>query len=357
MKNALKTVFINLMVFAVFFIGIELLGQLGYILMKKKFLASNLVNQSEVFEKHPYLVGRPKASVTVTKEGKTITTTNVHTRWTGANPDDKDLIRIGVFGGSTTFGTGVTDKDSWPALLQKELGNQYAIINYGVPGYSTAENVVQMALIAPEKQPHIVVFYEGWNDIRNYHTQELGADYYGHGIKQYESLNIPNASRLKDIFKNTFSTVWFTDWISRKIKNKQKLTVNTFEEPDHFVDKIYLRNLKTLKMLSNNIEARPIFIPQVLNYKEFNERKEITPWSKHIKNKAMSSLMNRFNTYMNELCFDEEEGMVLNDVLEQNWDSIDFVDEGHFSKSGGEKFSQIVAHYIRKIDDQKTVKH
>ena len=102
---------------------------------------------------------------------------------------------MAVVGGSTTFGTRVTDADTWPWLLQERLGDGYAVANYGVPGYSTAENIIQMALVVPEARPRVVVFYEGWNDIRNYHWPGFQPDYYSHGMTQSDTLLPATADR------------------------------------------------------------------------------------------------------------------------------------------------------------------
>lgn len=52
------------------------------------------------------------------------------------------------------------------------------------------KQIVQMALIVPEFKPHFVIVYHGCNDIRNYHEEDLGADYYGHSIRQFKNLSI-----------------------------------------------------------------------------------------------------------------------------------------------------------------------
>lgn len=91
----------------------------------------------------------------MSSEPISITSTDIHTRWTEAPADDQNVISVAVLGGSTTFGTRVTDADSWPALLQDMLGDGYAVTNYGVSGYSTAEAIIQMALIVPETEPNV----------------------------------------------------------------------------------------------------------------------------------------------------------------------------------------------------------
>ena len=307
MKKALTIIVINFAILCTLIVSIEISSQLVYLAKFGNFLFST---HESAFELHPYLAGRLKAaSVLVGKNNTTIKTTSFHTRWTGANQDDTELIRIAILGGSTAFGTLVTDEDSWPALLQAHLGKGFSVTNYGVPGSSTAEAIIQMAFIVPEKRPHIVVFYEGWNDIRNYHEKELGADYYGHGMRQYESLNllISHFHRMK----NSFATVWLIDVIKNKLTKPPENSFEIFTEPDLFVDKIYIRNLRTLKLLAQNIHAFCVFIPQVLNYSSYGENEGSKQWTRHIKNDAMPTLMERFNSHMYGLCTQRESNCVV----------------------------------------------
>jgi hypothetical protein len=45
--------------------------------------------------------------------------------------------------------------------LEKELGPGYEVINLGVPGYSTVENLIQTALILPSLNPDVAIFLCG----------------------------------------------------------------------------------------------------------------------------------------------------------------------------------------------------
>lgn len=44
---------------------------------------------------------------------------------------EQNEYRIACFGGSTTYGFGVAENESWPAQLQKQLGKSYSVINLG----------------------------------------------------------------------------------------------------------------------------------------------------------------------------------------------------------------------------------
>lgn len=343
MKRLFIRIFVNVGVLFTLLIIIETCGQITYLLKTR--------HNAHVFELHPYLVGRPKKNYIAQKDNKEVTTTNIYTRWTGAPEDDSHLIRVAVLGGSTAFGNKVTDRDSWPALLQDKLGDRFSVINFGVPGYSTAEAIIQMALIVPEVKPQIIILNEGWNDIHNYHETDLGADYYAHGIRQYVNLDIPsykNGNLLEVLYK--FSTI---GKLASKIKLKLSRLIRPcpkFDTPDPFVDRIYVRNLKTLKLLSEETATYTLLVPQVLNYESLLEMKEpegCNEWARHIKNSALPRLMDRFNLLMQSVCpNDDSKCTFLNSVLKVKWNSQDFVDDGHLSRDGGEKLAGVISQVI-----------
>ncbi|PKK90100.1 MAG: hypothetical protein CVV64_11315 [Candidatus Wallbacteria bacterium HGW-Wallbacteria-1] len=354
--NFTKIIVINFAVFSTILVGTEIAGQFIYLAKNRTFLAWKKPSlHSKVFEIHPFLAGRLKSSIfEMNSNGISITTTKSNTRWTGASNIDGDLIRVAILGGSTVFGTGVTDSESWPALLQKKLGDKYAVINYGVPGYSTVENIIQMALIVPEVKPHIVIFYEGWNDIKNYHEKDLGVDYYAHGISQYSNLNIPLFEYKEKIYtlQRTFVIPLLIDKLKQTLFPPEIVKDSISGIPDFFVDDIYSRNLRTLKVLSLNINARAVFVPQILNYSFYSASAGSRPWTKHIKSSSMFSLMTKFNECMERAISSEDKNCVFFDsVLKIQWKPDDFLDEGHFSLAGGIKFSDSISVLIRNEFD------
>src|SRR5688572_22571807 len=174
----LKLIRINFLVFLGILVFLEIAGQVISLIKNKQLLFDDpeVRARHEMFRAHPYL------SVTLNKnfnhtfktgsEYHSVKTTELGTRWTGADLKDTSKIRIVCIGGSTTFCTGVKDEDSWPAVLQRKLGDKYAVINFGVPAYKSVEAIIQLALFVPEVKPDIVVMYMGWNDLFNYHREE-----------------------------------------------------------------------------------------------------------------------------------------------------------------------------------------
>jgi lysophospholipase L1-like esterase len=354
-KRALYVVYFNLALFCVLLVGIEVAGQVGFFLVHGYPIVESDWHTGlyeNLFEPHPFLVGRPRANAIVSAEGKTVSTTDLHTRWTGAPREAETRIRVAVLGGSTTFGTRVDDVDSWPAQLQQQLGDDYAVYNFGVPGYASSEAIIQMALVVPEVRPHIVVYYLGWNDIRNYHDARLGPDYYSHGLQQYSALALPihpregafaRMARVSAVFK-------LAGRLSRAIQNVPDVVATPVAEPDTFVDRIYLRNLRTLNSLAAAAGAHAVFIPQILNDEHFRGRAGSRFWSPRIVDDAMPRLMARLNSVMDDVCPSGGKSCSVLDIAHAHtWSPAHFVDDGHLNGEGGRQFAGVLADHIRTL--------
>ncbi|MBI3450759.1 MAG: SGNH/GDSL hydrolase family protein [Acidobacteria bacterium] len=91
--------------------------------------------------------------------------------------------RVLCVGGSTTFGAGIVgDENTWPARLEAKLAAarpdlRVEVWNAGVPGYTTAENVIYLSLRLVDFRPDLVVFYEGYNDFKPNRHPGFRSDY------------------------------------------------------------------------------------------------------------------------------------------------------------------------------------
>ncbi|HOW96864.1 MAG TPA: GDSL-type esterase/lipase family protein [Kiritimatiellia bacterium] len=92
--------------------------------------------------------------------------------WTRATPHDplRRTFRVFVFGGSTTWGTGVRDEYTVPSWLARILSEEYGldveVTNFGEIGYvSTQELILLLRQIQQGNLPDLAIFYDGVNDI------------------------------------------------------------------------------------------------------------------------------------------------------------------------------------------------
>ena len=75
-----------------------------------------------------------------------------------------------------TFGWGVGDRQTWPALLQKSLG--LAVRNASVPGYTTWQGARVLDEVTLPERPRVVMLCHGVNDVsklRFFGTDTKGA--------------------------------------------------------------------------------------------------------------------------------------------------------------------------------------
>jgi lysophospholipase L1-like esterase len=362
MRNRLFYAYLTLANTLLLLLALEGAGQLVYRVTLGHWVFSPWPGDLAVlqaFERHPYTVVRMRPGISTTGisrvdgDSVTVTATAEGTRWTGAPPRDSAQVVVATVGGSTTFGTGVNDSDTWPALLQERLGDGFAVINYGMPGFSTAEGIVQMGLIIPESDPDIVIFYEGWNDIHNYHDPTTTPDYYRYGLRQLSNLRI-DRGRLdtRGFVQRGADYSAILRLVSRvsmglRPKAKPKLS-HLYGSPDTLVDRIYERNLQTLKALADHIGAYTLFVPQVLNSDRYRAIEGPDKWSPRIRNDQMPRLIRRFNEAMNRTCTDGiSDCAVVDEVLDQPWTRADFIDYGHFGRRGAERFATVLAEHVR----------
>lgn len=98
-----------------------------------------------------------------------------------------DSIEIFTFGGSTTFGSGVSDKDTWSSQLsqilnaraqQADLNVNIEIVNYGRVGYyPTQELHLLLDILRGGARPEMVIFLNGVNTGRDDDTPRFTGSY------------------------------------------------------------------------------------------------------------------------------------------------------------------------------------
>lgn len=346
---------INLLVLLLFLLMAELSGQLffrirnGYWL----FLKSGEAYRNEIFSAHPYLsvALRPSVKVSSSRDGQytTVTTTEIGTRWTGADLSDTSLTRIACIGGSTTFCTGVNDEDSWPALLQKKLGDRYAVVNFGIPAYNTVESLIQMALYVPELKPKYVIVHQGANDIYNYYQPNNYPDYFEHGehLMPMALLARPKHESDIEMLRKRSGIFWMVNNIHDRIYPPE--LPHLHNRPDEIVDGLYIRNTKNMLTLADNMGAMTIMIGQVMN-PHFNDFRH-EPWSPRVKPELILPYTWRINEFTDSICKTDPNCTYVSLMDSIAWQSNHFWDVMHVTKEGSDLFADKVAEVVRLKED------
>ena len=265
---------------------------------------------------------------------------------------DKDRLKqqivIAAVGGSTTYDLGVTDGRTWPDVLERELGNEYAVLNYGVPGYTTAEHLIQtLFYLEPYGiTPRCAVYYIGWNDVANAHLPKLDpgyADY--HLVNQLSVLQVRGRPLLAEIsplaaIVGSYLQVWI---------DSVPQGANLFGHPpvpgsDSRLEKIFRRNVEALVSINDQRGIKTIFVGQVLNRAQLRGG-NTDLWWPLVRDVDLWPLQARFNGILKETA-DALGSPVLVPPIDEFRDT-DFLDEGHFSAPGSEKFATMLAPFVR----------
>jgi len=82
----------------------------------------------------------------------------------------ENTFRILITGGSTTFGVGVFDNQTFPYYLQElydqtNLGYKVEVINVGWPGWNSVHETEKIKTKMLEYEPDLIMVFDGWNDM------------------------------------------------------------------------------------------------------------------------------------------------------------------------------------------------
>jgi len=333
---------------------LEAAGQVIFRVKNGYWLFTHEDDQYRVlFRKHPFLVVEPRPNALyITKNNIRFSHNSSNFRGKEIEVSKKQYVkRIAVLGGSSTYCIGVSDNETWPFYLEKELGSGYEVLNLGVPGYTTVEHIIQSALNLSDFSPDICIYYIGWNDMRNVHVHGLRSDYSDfHGRSQYNhfllgSLRFGNHSMLLVTASN----------ILRKVFVRDPDGVFSIKgTSDQFTDRIderalglYKRNIKLLISLCRAQNIKPIFIQQVLNYEKLTGDRPYG-WLPYVKDRDLKKITEAYNRALKEVCI-EEKADFIEEVLNINYTQQYFVDNlGHFSPYGNQEFARVIAGYLTK---------
>ncbi len=86
----------------------------------------------------------------------------------------KNKMRILFIGDSFTWGEDVQDSETFPALLQNKLGNDFEVVNLGVHGYGLGQSLLRLETEGVKYNPDLVILGFFMPDITRDSSQVFG---------------------------------------------------------------------------------------------------------------------------------------------------------------------------------------
>jgi hypothetical protein len=316
-------------------IAAEGMSQVYYHLAKGKFYRPIPIELFDRYDPHPLLVGIPRPG----RYGE-ISHDAMHHRTTVNLGKAADAKPIYLFGGSTTYDVGIGDDKTWASDLSAQLGPGYDVVNWGVPGYSSLENLIESLFAFRERKPVCALYYLGWNDLHMAHVTTLRNDYSDYHLhEQAAALAVghqPGFLERNMLVASLARSVFAPDAETVQARPQGEIS----GRPDERLTAIYVENLKLIALVARASGVKPIFIPQVLNYDRLTDDQPMW-WAPLIPQNEIKPLMQGLNEALmrtaSELGVD-----VIEAPLDVAWQDSDFVDQTHFAPTGAEKFARAI---------------
>jgi lysophospholipase L1-like esterase len=315
-------------------------------LFKKSMLP--LDNTKHEFMFHPLLQGVPTPNYFVASP------VSIQHDSHGLRGAERDANRmrqqtvIAAVGGSTTYDVGVDQGQTWPEVLERRLGGDYAVLNHGVPAYSTVEHLIQTAfyLDAYDVTPRCAIYYVGWNDIANAHLPILDPGFVGfyHRSKTtaLDARRKPLAADVSPVAGIVVSYLQL--WLDTVRAAKYPAGWSPGQGSDSRLETLFHRNLEAIATINRTRGINSIFVGQVLNRAKLQDTNTHIWWPL-VRNIDLWPLQARFNAVLREAADATGSPAYLPAV--DSYQDSDFVDNGHFSAEGSAKFATELAPFIR----------
>jgi hypothetical protein len=259
----------------------------------------------------------------------------------GANLTPYDLGKplIFLYGGSTTYDYLVTQGDTWPERLQRELNNKFTTLNFGAPGHSTTEHLIHTAFYQGiiGKKPVCAAYYVGWNDISKAYIKNLDPAYVG--VYPSTLSRQPQLTRYSPLLRVIYAAIQRALGIPNA-PNLYQATPGTGTDPR--LEDLFVEHVKTIAAINDSRGIRTIFIGQMFNRDLLRTLPELPGrWLPLVKDKDIWPLQQRYNSILEQASNSSSAKYI--DPGIDNFTVSDFADIGHFSSAGSKKFAKLVA--------------
>lgn len=292
-----------------------------------------------LFERHPFLAIRGRPHAEVVRAGVSIRhNASGHRGRDAMQPRPDGLRTIVAFGGSSTYGTSLSEADTWPARLEAALGAGYEVLNFGIPGYSSVEHAIQTAFELSEVHAATAVYYVGWNDLRNAHVPNLDpyyADFHGRTQPANVGLDGPFGR---------YSALWF--YLARLTASPPAASA-----PGQAVDRrgvdLFVRNMRSIVVLCRARGIAPVLVPQAVHCASLTADEAPSAWMPFIRKRDVCGELRVYTDALMALGVELNVPVAAVVADPDAMSSDDFVDAVHFTPRGAARFAGLIVDVVR----------
>jgi hypothetical protein len=182
-------------------------------------------------------------------------------------------IVIELFGGSNAYDVFSREDQAWANLLEKDLGaDRYVVLNHAVPGYSSAEHVIQTAFYQTPygETPRCAVYSMGWGELLSRHIRNPDPGYADYHMRWLiDALHARRLGRQWISVSPVFSTLG--RWLADAVDTVRPAPASPPREPvsgaDPALEAIYARNIRTISAINRERGIRTVWVSQPMNAK------------------------------------------------------------------------------------------
>jgi lysophospholipase L1-like esterase len=307
-----------------------------------------------LYRPHPFLNTAPRPGATVEAFGKRATINSLGYRSPErALEKSPGVVRILCAGGSTTFDLlAGSDEETWPWRLEEALATADARVeawNGGFPGWTSAENLISLAIRDLDLEPDVAVLLQGINDLQPASHLPFDRQYVdGHAEVSRLALGLdrrPLRWTEKSLLLEAARDALFGAGDPWDRVRSAPDAGGRRETLAPEAAAVFARNLRSFVALVRGHGGVPVLVTQVLRLRaasEAQDRDYLAGWLAGLDPGAAPAALEELNDVLREVA--AEEGVLLVDAArELEWRDEHFADPMHFSAAGSRQLAELIA--------------
>jgi len=344
-----KKVLFSIVVIVLFFLSLEATARIIDFIKNKPYVADF---PDVIYDSHPYIP-------IILKPNTSFKPRNITINSLGYRGKDFKLIktpgtfRIVCIGGSTVFGIGSSsDKTTFPQFIENILnskmpGKKFEVINAGVPGYTTAESLIDLELRLLDLSPDLIFIYHGYNDFKPNRFPNFKSDYSHWRYREPIYIGRPFLDNFRFYTK-------LTNLILKYVPKKQDSSfpdLKRFDSASVEGVKAFERNLRSTIYITKSRNIKVMLSTFVIPLNDANLKKDpemfkaLLYFTPTLTYKGVLDARTKYNNAVKELA--EEENITLIDFDKIMPQSLEYFDDYvHFNDKGamfiGENIAKII---------------